>query len=1127
MQNLGDSNHAHTEDVTLKDLNSETITEIFDRAKADGSNPDLLIHEVEWHYWINPASLVMGAARLNYNTKYEGLVTRITWPVEDEDYDKTGCGIIAFMIGYIRKEKIPNIWKDMRLGKITKRVEGKRQVLTSGKKVTYFDNPHVRSFTKELIGQVFPEKNMLELVFSDFSLLVEHFKTFRICILRDCTLSNLYTTYTGDEYVFNEDSFKDKTIYIFHDSKFNHYVYCSSPLELYKSIKGNNRYKWCHRCVSISKWNKITTCMCGTIVNSSALKPIPRVICEYCGLSHSKYAKHKCHHLECRFCRKFFKAEDNGANPHRCPIIVSPKQFKQKFIGQELHEEEEEVDHIIDDEAVEEKEEEKYNLYSFDLESCIYATEDETIQYETEDDGVFRKDEHGNIKTYVIEKSEQVPNFVAWKNIFTGEKFMSHDLNFFIDFILTSNGGRNMMIAHNASGYDTRLLFELIIKSVGKNVKIEPILRGGKFMRLKVGATIFQDSMLHLRGRLSDLAKGFKLNMKKGYFPHLFNKKENYEYIGRLPDKKYFDMTFIVRNKEEFDEFNKWHDEYEGEWNFNKELEDYCVSDVDILSEIVLKYHVELTGLIRVKYPELTVSPWFFPTMAGHVHKIILKNLHANMDILSMGNEEYDKYVQSTWTMLDPSEYYFARLALRGGRTDIRQYYYKGVIHYKDVQSHYPHVQLSCEYPVGTPLIEVFDPKQWPCSRCHSTIEQCKHSIPDRMSSQSKKLTIVNRVLYDGSLNEYVKNFFGILMVDVTPPKKLYHPVLVTFDEVKKKCIATLEKIVKGTFTSVELSRAIDMGYEVTKIYRADRYNKAPSLWRGLLGDLYLGKMKNSGKAPDDEEERNRMRKRFREKFGIDLGDMDKWEKNAILKQIAKGPPTAAWGKHAETVDHGQTAIFGSEMSGENKNFYEDIVYNGTKIDQFISFENDTTLFKYTPSRKVVKPDLSRGYLPIAVFVTSYARLYLWEEMNKLGTRVLMHDTDSIIYTDEGGDYDIEEGDCLGDWETEDFEKDNGGIAEFVAIGPKSYGLKGGNGKEFFKCKGVSIKYCHSELINFEIAKSILMEKKIIKIPQMTFDYALGKGMYTRKYMKLVQFHKKDVKGDYNENDYRNYPYGY
>lgn len=42
-----------------------------------------------------------------------------------------------------------------------------------------------------------------------------------------------------------------------------------------------------------------------------------------------------------------------------------------------------------------------------------------------------------------------------------------------------------------------------------------------------------------------------------------------------------------------------------------------------------------------------------------------------------------------------------------------------------------------------------------------------------------------------------------------------------------------------------------------------------------------------------------------------------------------------------------------------------------------------------------------------------------WEQLNRLGDRVLMNDTDSIIYVFDPKEYNIPEGSMLGDWEIE------------------------------------------------------------------------------------------------------------
>jgi hypothetical protein len=51
----------------------------------------------------------------------------------------------------------------------------------------------------------------------------------------------------------------------------------------------------------------------------------------------------------------------------------------------------------------------------------------------------------------------------------------------------------------------------------------------------------FIDSLSFITMRLADFPKTFGLNeLAKGYFPHLFNRKENKNYVGPLPPSPYY-----------------------------------------------------------------------------------------------------------------------------------------------------------------------------------------------------------------------------------------------------------------------------------------------------------------------------------------------------------------------------------------------------------------------------------------------------------------------------------------------------------------------------------------------------------------------------------------------------------
>ncbi|CAL1281744.1 unnamed protein product [Larinioides sclopetarius] len=50
--------------------------------------------------------------------------------------------------------------------------------------------------------------------------------------------------------------------------------------------------------------------------------------------------------------------------------------------------------------------------------------------------------------------------------------------------------------------------------------------------------------------------------LKKGYFPHLFNSEENQSYVGPYPDMKYYNPDAISSDARA--EFLKWHKDQKG-----------------------------------------------------------------------------------------------------------------------------------------------------------------------------------------------------------------------------------------------------------------------------------------------------------------------------------------------------------------------------------------------------------------------------------------------------------------------------------------------------------------------------------------------------------------------------------
>ena len=85
--------------------------------------------------------------------------------------------------------------------------------------------------------------------------------------------------------------------------------------------------------------------------------------------------------------------------------------------------------------------------------------------------------------------------------------------------------------------------------------------------------------------KLVDLPQTFGLTeIKKGYFPYVFNLKRYWDYDGVYPRSEYF-----LPNRMKPDdrlEFMNWYEQKvkrKATFNFKKEINEYCRSDVDIL----------------------------------------------------------------------------------------------------------------------------------------------------------------------------------------------------------------------------------------------------------------------------------------------------------------------------------------------------------------------------------------------------------------------------------------------------------------------------------------------------------------------------------------------------------------
>ena len=150
-----------------------------------------------------------------------------------------------------------------------------------------------------------------------------------------------------------------------------------------------------------------------------------------------------------------------------------------------------------------------------------------------------------------------------------------------------------IVIFHNFKSYDGMFIIQHLYEThreVTNQVTI-----GVKILSLSSDLLTFKDSLCFLPFPLASFPATFGLaELKKGFFPHLFNTAENQEYVGPMPPVESYDPEGMTPKKKR--EFQTWYDEHcERQYVFNlkEEMEDYCISDVKLLKAGCKKFQDE------------------------------------------------------------------------------------------------------------------------------------------------------------------------------------------------------------------------------------------------------------------------------------------------------------------------------------------------------------------------------------------------------------------------------------------------------------------------------------------------------------------------------------------------------
>ena len=285
--------------------------------------------------------------------------------------------------------------------------------------------------------------------------------------------------------------------------------------------------------------------------------------CKLCGKQSNSFKAiraHQCGTSKCPSCEKFVIASE-----HKCFIKPDKKrkrlQESEREVRVRLEDEFEIVEALQNaegEEPSEKEQKEPLHVY-FDSEAMQHNGTHEA-----------------NLLVY---QSEEMQTSRVLSGSTCVEQFLDE-----LKELTEENTRQVYAMAHNLQAYDG---YFIIQKYYEHGQEVYQIRCGAKIISLSHFNVRFTDSLNFFAMPLSSFPSTFGLEeAAKGFFPHLFNRPENQDYVGPTPEAKYFmPETMSVEKKAEFDTYYENARKPAVLFNFKKELVRYCKSDVKLLKE--------------------------------------------------------------------------------------------------------------------------------------------------------------------------------------------------------------------------------------------------------------------------------------------------------------------------------------------------------------------------------------------------------------------------------------------------------------------------------------------------------------------------------------------------------------
>ncbi|GMT16018.1 hypothetical protein PFISCL1PPCAC_7315, partial [Pristionchus fissidentatus] len=697
----------------------------------------------------------------------------------------------------------------------------------------------------------------------------------------------------------------------------------------------------------------------------------------------------------------------------------------------------------------------------------------------------------------------------------------------FVDYLLLPAHNNAYVMAHYGGRYDHLMLIEEFIK---RGIAPDVVMRG---LRVISGSVSHNGCTLHLRDTynliplaLGNFKKAFGLSGDdKGEFPFLFIEPKNYHTtLKGLPPLKYYNIGSKTPAKRE--EFLKWYESIpeDCEFNFDEELERYCKNDVELL----------LNGLIEFRRAILNLTTWdiipnactiasftSFLLRCDHIPPKTLCNVpdsgyrfgrqqsdmairwlkweenkspgeriqHAanGGELNKLSNQSFGQLYENTRNRIETLKTAYhviekwecdlmhelslnaemrqffqdcqisrlnLRLSMQGGRTES----HVATAHatedrrlvYLDFNSLYPTVMVEADMPIGPPTI-------------------IRDNFPPVPST--------------------VFPWRGLGHVRILAPSNLRYPVLAVkmnstlLFALCRKCASTksttkcshsdADRAFNGTWTHCELNKALSVRYIILQYFEIWEYKEfSNTLFANYIKCFHKVKTICSGwpKWVKSNADKQKCLDGYRATMDLDIKP-EEIENNPSKRLVAKTLLNASWGKFAENPHVKQTVFCDFDLLRELMRTKLHLMCTHTQIGP------DMFIVSLATNPEEVHSS-ANGNLPLAIFVTSMARLKLYSTLEASAGTALYTDTDSIIALIPRASNPFADmiGDGLGKLtdETPGHE-----IRRAVFGGPKQYGLElvdkeTGKISHVLKIRGLTLDDDASKKITFESLSTLV-----------------------------------------------------